>query len=225
MNSFQSKLDATIAAKPLLSHSFYTRWTKGELSFEELQGYAKEYYSFEKEFPRFLSAIHSRCENAEARKMLLENLCHEEQGEKNHPALWLDFAEGLGVARENVETHFHSDETEHLLRVFRKHTKSDTIADGLAALYAYEQQQPEVAGQKIDGLRRHYGVKDDATIAFFAAHQTYDVGHSQTEAKLLEVLCQDEASQARATSVVEEATAALYDFLDGVERRYGKIAA
>ena len=50
MSSFQSVLDATIAAKPLLSHSFYTRWQKGELSMEELRGYAKEYYSFEKEF-------------------------------------------------------------------------------------------------------------------------------------------------------------------------------
>ena len=225
MSSFQAKLDATIAAKPLLSHSFYTRWQKGELSMEELRGYAKEYYSFEKEFPRFLSAIHSRCENPVARQMLLENLCHEEQGEKNHPALWLDFAEGLGVARENVETHFHSDETEHLLRVFRKHSTSDNIADGLAALYAYEQQQPAVAEQKIDGLRRHYGVTEHSTTAFFEAHQTYDVGHSQTEARLLEVLCQDETSQARATAVVDEALGALYEFLDGVERRYGKIAA
>lgn len=225
MSSFQSRLEAVIASKPLLSHSFYTRWQKGELSAEELRGYAKEYYAFEKEFPRFLSAIHSRCANAEARKMLLENLCHEEQGEKNHPALWLDFAEGLGVAKENVETHFHSDETEHLLRVFRKHSTSDTIADGIAALYAYEKQQPAVAEQKIDGLQRFYGVKDEATVAFFKAHQHYDVGHSQTEANLLDVLCQDQASQDRAATVVEETLGALYDFLDGVERRYGRVAA
>ena len=220
MQSLQTHLDQIIQQKPMLSHSFYTRWQAGELTREELKGYAKEYYQFEKEFPRFLSAIHSRCEDANLRRQLLDNLMHEEHGEENHPELWLRFAEGVGADRESVKGHFHSDETEQLLRVFRKHSQSGNVIDGLAALYAYERQQPEVAGQKIEGLRKFYGATDESTVAFFKAHQTYDVHHSATESKLLEELCVDEESKARAARVVQETLDALYDFLDGVERRY-----
>lgn len=197
----------------------------GELSREELQGYAKEYYAFEREFPRFLSSIHSKLDDIEMRQHLLENLIHEERGESNHPELWLQFAEGMGVARDEMQTHFRSDETEHLMRVFRKHAHSPNPIDGLAALYAYERQQPDVARQKIDGLQKFYGVNDDATVAFFKTHQTYDVFHSETEMNLLDRLCgDDEAAKERALSVAEETLDALYDFLDGVERRYRKAA-
>lgn len=224
MPSFIARLDDQIQTKPLLQHSFYVRWQEGRVSMEELQGYAKEYYPFEREFPRFVSAIHSRCESPALRQQLLENLVHEERGEKNHRELWLRFGEGLGVRRDQAEEHFHSDETEFLLRTFRKHTTSENPIDGLAALYAYERQQPEVAGTKIEGLERHYNVTSDSALEFFRAHQVYDVEHSKTEGELLMELCKDEASQKRALEVVAETCGALYEFLDGVERRYRKAA-
>ena len=167
MQTLRSRLEEKIQKRHMLGHSFYTRWQAGKLSREELQGYAKEYYSFEKEFPRFLSAIHTQCEDLEMRQLLLENLIHEEKGEENHPELWLRFAEGLGVNRDEVKSHFRSDETENLLRVFRKHASSPDIAAGLAALYSYERQQPDVARQKIDGLRGFYGITEDSAVAFF----------------------------------------------------------
>lgn len=219
---FISRLDQQIQKRPLLEHCFYLRWQEGRVSMGELQGYVKEYYPFEREFPRFVSAIHSRCEKPELRSQLLENLVHEERGEKNHRELWLRFGEGLGVRREEMEEHFHSDETEFLLRTFRRHVTSDNPVDGLAALYAYERQQPEVAGNKISGLERHYGVTSERALEFFRAHQKYDVEHAQTEGRLLSELCPDEASKTRALQVVEQTCQALYEFLDGVERRYRK---
>jgi pyrroloquinoline-quinone synthase len=224
MQSFISSLNREIAKMPLLKHSFYVRWQEGKVSLSELQGYAKEYYPFEKEFPCFVSAIHSRSENTELRHALLQNLIHEENGPMNHRELWLQFAEGLGVRREDAEAHFRSDETEHLLRVFRKAANSGNPIDGLSALYAYEAQQPEVAATKIDGLIRHYDVTSDSALKFFRAHQVYDVEHSATEGKLLESLCRDEASKQRAIQAVEDTCRALYEFLDGVERRYFKAA-
>lgn len=220
MNNLRAKLEEKIQQKHMLAHSFYTRWQAGKLSKEELQGYAKEYYAFEKEFPRFLSSMHSRCEDAEIRKGLLENLIHEEHGTENHPELWLRFAEGLGVSREEVKGHFHSDETEHLLKVIRKHCSSENIADGVAALYAYERQQPDVARQKIDGLKSFYNLTDDNAVQFFRAHQHYDVFHAETEANILQKMCEDSSAEDRAVGVVGEVVQALYEFLDGVEKRY-----
>ncbi len=152
--------------------------------------------------------------------MLLENLMHEEHGPDNHPELWLRFAEGLGLEREQVKKHFHSDETEQLLRVFRKHVTSSNPIDGIAALYAYERQQPDVARQKIDGLKAFYSVTDEGTVAFFRAHQTYDVFHAETEMEILNRLCQTPEDEERALTAAQEVLDALYDFLDGVERRY-----
>lgn len=208
----------------MLAHSFYRRWQSGQLSREELQGYAKEYYRFENEFPRFLSSLHSRCEERELRQMLLDNLIDEERGADNHPELWLRFAEGMGVARGDVKSHFHSDETEHLVRTFRKNVASGDPIEGLATLYAYERQQPDVARQKVDGLRCFYNVTDENTVAFFKAHQSYDVFHAEGEIDLLAKLCDTEEKQERALKAAQETLDALYDFLDGIERRYKNAA-
>jgi pyrroloquinoline-quinone synthase len=224
MHTLRAKLEEKIQQKHMLAHGFYRRWQAGQLSKDELQGYSKEYYSFESEFPRYISALHSHCEDIETRQHLLENLNDEERGELNHPELWLRFAEGLGVNRADVKEHFRSDETEHLLRTFRKFTNSGNPIDGLAALYAYERQQPDVARQKIEGLRAFYNITEDSTVAFFKAHQAYDVFHAETEISLLDKLCKTEADEARAIAVAEETLSALYDFLDGIERRY-KLAA
>ena len=220
MHDLSLQLNDAISRQPLLCHEFYVRWQEGTLSREELQGYAKEYYAFESEFPRFISSVHSKLKNPEHRRALLENLIHEEQGGENHPELWLQFAEGLGVDRSEVKSHFHSDETEYLLRVFRKHAASSNPIDGLASLYAYEKQQPEVAKTKREGLKCFYGVTEPHAVAFFNAHEHYDIEHAGTELGILNDLCQDDFSDTRATEIVNETTHALYEFLDGVTRRY-----
>ncbi len=224
MQSLRLRLEERIQKKHLLSHPWYVKWQAGKLTKGELQGYAKEYYHFEKEFPRFISAIHSRCEDLNTRQLLLENLIDEERGHENHPELWLRFAEGLGMSREDVKNHFYSDETQHLLSVMRKHTTSANLIDGLAALYAYERQQPDVVRQKAEGLKNFYGICDERPVEFFRAHQNVDVYHAEAEVRSLEKLCQDENSIARAESVVQETLDTLYDFLDGVDKRYAQAA-
>ncbi len=225
MGHLRIQLEAKIQARHLLGHSFYTRWQAGQLSHEELQGYAKEYYSFEKEFPRFLSAIHSRCEDPGVRAALAENLSHEEQGDDNHPELWLRFAEALGVSRDEVTTHFHSDETENLLRVFRNTCQSNDVVEGLAAVYAYERQQPDVARQKKEGLKCFYGLTDERSVSFFTAHQHYDVIHAEHEMNGLEKLCTDERGEQKALVAAGLSLEAWHEFLTGVEKRYGKPGA
>ena len=95
-------LDSMVFERSLLKHPFYQAWTAGTLSLERLQNYAVEYYPHVAAFPRYLSAIHSRCADIVTRQALLENLIEEERGVKNHPELWLRFAEAIGVPRERV---------------------------------------------------------------------------------------------------------------------------
>ena len=96
------EVDRRIDARSLLTHPFYTKWQEGTLHMEALQEYARQYYAFESSFPRFLSALHSRTEEATVRQRILENLWDEEHGNNNHAEMWLQFAEGIGVSRESV---------------------------------------------------------------------------------------------------------------------------
>ena len=98
MNQHLDKIDNDIAAKHLLKHPFYLAWTRGELSREALSDYARQYYHHVAAFPTYLSAMHAKCDNQSTRKELLNNLIDEEAGSPNHPELWLNFAEGLGVS-------------------------------------------------------------------------------------------------------------------------------
>src|ERR1051325_9022371 len=80
-------LDREIAARRLLDHPFYQRWTAGTLTLDELREYARQYYHYAVAFPTFLSAMHSHVPDVATRQLLLESLMEEERGRENHPEL------------------------------------------------------------------------------------------------------------------------------------------
>ena len=101
-NETITSLNSLSAELSLLKHPFYQAWTAGTLTADRLRNYAVQYYRHVAAFPRYLSGLHSRCEDLETRQLLLENLVDEERGRDNHPELWLQFAEALGLTREKV---------------------------------------------------------------------------------------------------------------------------
>ncbi len=208
-----SRLQQIIAEFNLLKHKFYQAWSNGELSRDILQRYAAQYYHQVQSFPRFLSYIHAGCDKIEARKVVLQNLVDEEIHGTDHPTLWRQFAEGLGVSRESVINEKPIAETQTMVDTFYELAKRDW-RDGLCALYAYESQIPEISVSKIDGLKRFYGIHDERTLEFFTAHQAYDVEHANQVAGLIERYVEPE----RAEQATREAAAVLWRFLDGMCR-------
>ena len=205
------EVDRRIDARHLLTHPFYTKWVAGELPKAAIQEYARQYFAFESNFPRFLSAIHSRTEDPGARQHVLENLWDEEHGEENHRELWLRFAEGVGVSREDVMSARLNPATEALVETY--HDASEDPAAGIAAIHAYERQVPEVAGAKIGGLAAHYGVDDPQTIAFWKIHQSLDVEHADAEREILADLDEDAVIEG-----TDRALEAWWRFLDAVDQ-------
>ena len=206
----------TVEGKHLLQHSFYQRWSAGELTREELSEYAREYYHYTLAFPTFLSAVHSQSGDLALRQSVLENLIEEERGEENHPELWLRFCDALGLDRDAVLTSSPSAPTRQLIEVMRTLCRDGDSHEGLAALYAYESQVPAVAHTKIEGLRKFYGIEDSRDISFFTTHLVADVLHAQTSEEWLGRLCDTDARKQSATAAVEATLEALYGFLDGV---------
>ena len=211
-------LDSMTAKRSLLSHPFYQAWTAGTLSKERLQNYAIEYYPHVAAFPRYLSAIHSRCADIATRQAILENLIEEERGTENHPELWLRFAEGLGVSRERVldSDARRSAASADLVRTFTELAENSHLPSGLAALYVYESQIPAVATAKIDGLKRFYGVTDERAFQFFSVHEQADVWHARAGASLIERHAVDEHDTALAAAAAGRALNALWAMLDAV---------
>ena len=119
MNTHLDKIDNDIADKNLLKHPFYLAWTRGELSKNALTDYAKQYYHHVGAFPTYLSAVHAKCDDQATRKQLLDNLIDEEAGSPNHPELWLQFAECLGVSKADAQSTEKWNETQNLIETFR----------------------------------------------------------------------------------------------------------
>lgn len=217
---FLKRLDETIARRALLTHPFYQLWNEGALSTEALREYVKQYYAHVRVFPRYVSAAHSACDDIRVRQLLLENLIDEDQGDKNHPELWMRFADGLGVDRDAVRGAALLEKTSQSVDTMTRLTRSDDFRDGLAALYAYESQVPMVALTKRQGLAKFYALDDARAVEFFTVHEGADVVHSQVERDLLVEHCGTEAQQERAIAVAGEAAGALWHFLDGVYEAY-----
>ena len=207
-------LDSMISERSLLKHPFYQAWTAGTLSIERLQNYAVEYYPHVAAFPRYVSAIHSRCADIATRQALLENLIEEERGAENHPELWLRFAEAIGVPRERVLDSTTSASSTGLVDEFTRLAESAHVPSGLAALYAYESQIPPVATAKIDGLKRFYGVTDERGLSFFRVHEMADVWHARTGAELIARHCATDHDRELALDAGNRVLSALWSLLD-----------
>jgi len=218
--NFIDKIDNLIEKQHLLNHSFYKAWNAGELPKETIREYAAQYFQHVSLFPRYLSAIHSNCDDIKTRQLLLENLNEEEQGKENHPELWMRFAEGMGNTRKDVSETDPIKETEELVKIFKKLSKSEKYHIGLAALYCYESMQPEISETKKDGLQKFYNINDEDTLKFFTVHMHADKWHRKVVRNIIKKVADSKSKQNEMTKSVESALKALNNFLTGMERVY-----
>jgi pyrroloquinoline-quinone synthase len=209
----EERIQRLIDERALLKHPFYAAWTAGTLPLEGLREYARQYYHFEAAFPRFLSAIHARTESLEVRQLLLDNLWDEEHGDRNHIALWLEFAAALGLDPEDVRRSQPNAATRALIDHFFTVCRERPVAEALAALYAFEGQVPRLAWQTMKGLTEHYDMEPDQ-FEFFSVHLVADVSHGGAELAAIRATAGDD------DAVIEAARAAceqLLVFLDGCQ--------
>jgi pyrroloquinoline-quinone synthase len=182
------EIDADIRARHLLKHPFYSAWSRGEIPLSTLAEYARQYYQFESNFPRYVGATYAQLTDPSQRRVLLENLMDEEGRPPTHPELWLDFAASVGASSRSVQAARPSESMQHLLNVYERATLKGTAPSGLGALYAYESIFPEVAAEKSRGLRDHYSIRSRAAHEFFRVHSFADMAHSAAERRVMQSL-------------------------------------
>ena len=222
--TLHQQLQTIISERHLLKHPFYIAWTQGKLTRNHLKHYAEQYFHHVLAFPTYISAVHFNTPHLNGditvRQEILENLISEERGEKNHPTLWKNFALALGSSETELKTTKMLETTENLINTFRHLCIQSPFYAGLAVLYVYESQIPEVAGVKIDGLQQFYGMNNAQDYEFFTVHQTADIYHAESEMQLIETHASTEEQANEVLNAARIAADALWQFLDGIYQKY-----
>lgn len=217
-NSAQPKtvlemLDALIERHHLLKHPFYRAWTEGSLPMESLQVYAEQYYQHVRAFPDNLKQLSARADGKLA-ELVAENISEELNPEAPHPVLWRQFAYSLGVSDAALDRARPYPGVAALLDTYEEISSQGSAAQTVACFYAYEAQVPEIATQKISGLRRFYGITEPRALAYFTVHEKADVRHRAAWRSWLEN--DKEADSFRVLCAAERSLKALWGALDAV---------
>jgi pyrroloquinoline-quinone synthase len=195
-------LDSLIEQHHLLKHPFYRAWTEGSLPMESLQTYAVQYYHHVRAFPENLKQLSARS-TGKLTEIIDDNISEELNPAAPHPLLWRQFAESLGVSESEMDSARPFPGIAALLDSYDEIVSQGTMAQAVACFYAYEAQVPEIATQKMAGLRRFYGITEPRALAYFAVHEEADVRHraawrnwlaSEKDADSFGVLCAAERS-------------------------------
>jgi pyrroloquinoline-quinone synthase len=197
-------LQARLEGRRLLDHPFYRRWSRGEVSIEELRAYAAQYRHFEAALPGHLRTVADTATDGALREQALRNL----DDEQTHLALFDEFTSALGGEAETAPTSV-SPAMADLLDVYRR-AAARSAAEGFAALLAYETQSAGVAASKAAGLREH-GILDGDGLGFWDLHATLDADHA---AWAVDVLSRSDAAMSVLADTIGSAAEAWWVFLD-----------
>jgi pyrroloquinoline-quinone synthase len=213
------KLDSLIRSHSILRHPFYQAWQQGALTRGQLAVYATHYYPHVVAFPRYLEAAVAGAADPAIRSELTGNLHDELTTPKPHHEMWLDFAASVGADLARIDA-APSNASVETVRTFAALTEMST-AEAVAALYAYESQQPHVAREKASGLREHFGISSASALAYFDVHASIDVDHCQGERDALGRCLDAGASPEAMMTAAHEALRAYWKLLDGISEEAG----
>lgn len=211
--SFMESLDALVEKYRLLKHPFYRAWTEGKLSKASLRLYAEQYYQQVRAFPENLKRVAERT-SGPVKKLVKANLAEELDPVRPHPSLWRQFARSVGASEAALDSAHPFPGIAALLDTFDEISSQGSPAEAIAAFYAYEAQVPEIATQKISGLRRFYGITDPQALAYFAVHEEADVRHRAVWREWL--AGQKELDTVGALCAAERGLKALWGALDAI---------
>ncbi len=204
-----TEIEAVRRRHDVLTHSFYERWSAGELTRDELAVYAGEYR-------HAVTALAAASSNAAtlAEPELRSGLEAHAREEASHVELWDGFAAAVGGELDREP----APETVACARDWAGGDRS--FLGALVALYAIESAQPAISETKRAGLIEHYGIEDGPGTAYFTLHAELDHEHAAAARALIEPRLAG-ADRDALIAEAERVLKANWDLLDGVERLNG----
>lgn len=203
---FWTRLGQVARKHDVLRHSFYERWSAGELSSSELAAYSGQYRHV---VVALADAAESAARQAEpsAHRQLVGHAAEE----ASHIALWDEFVDAVGGDRAAPPT----PETADCVQAWAG-GEARGLLPTLVAMYAIESAQPAISMTKRAGLVERYGI-DGRGLAYFELHERLDVEHAAATRALID----ERLPGADGEPLLKEAErvlAANWRLLDGVDR-------
>ncbi len=222
----ESLMGEVRAGRSFGGHPLWFRIQEGRLSRKGMQGFARQFFLQVLEFPRAVSALHSRCLDLDERRKLAESVYEEETGKlsgsKPHPELFIDFAVGVGLRREEVLTAEPLPSTAALIHWFEYSTKVLSFLEGVAAInLAAEGQVVGAFGPFARALQKHYGLSE-SEVAFWDIHELADAEHSDVGDHIVVKHATTDERQTVIRRVVKTSLAMWWQFFEGMDRAYGQ---
>ena len=213
------------AGRSFGGHPLWFKIAEGRLSRAGLGHFAEQFFLQVVEFPRAVSALHSRCPDLGERLKLAESLYEEEtgrlSGSKAHPELFLDFAAGVGVPRARMLAGEPLPSTAALIHWFEYSTKLLPFHEGVAAInLAAEGQVVGAFGPFARALQKHYGL-DATAVAFWDVHEQADAEHSDVGDHIVLRWATTEERRAAVLRAVRTSLGMWWQFFEGMDRRFG----
>jgi pyrroloquinoline-quinone synthase len=182
---------------------------EGRLRREQMRLWAAQLYLLTRTGPRFLSAIHSNCDDFEAAAWLVQNL-YEEYGEmhdgRDHPSLCRNFGRALGMTVEELEAGPILECTHRFIGYAFDVTRRKSYVEAMAAIgVALEGVSARGAPMVGAALRQHYGFTEH-DIEFFTEHAGADVEHSDRTLALVIRHARTPEQRRRVKAAVREMT-------------------
>ncbi|HEX4735313.1 MAG TPA: iron-containing redox enzyme family protein [Thermoleophilaceae bacterium] len=197
---FFAELDAVRERWNVLNHPFYTRWSEGTLTRDELA-----YYSGQYRHAVVALAVATRA--AADAEPALEPHALEEAA---HVDLWDGFVSAVGGDSDAAP----APETASCAQAW---AKDGSLLETLVGIYAIEAAQPAISATKASGLRERYGIDSSSATAYFDLHEHLDLEHADAgRAFIAERL--DGAEQPKLVARAEDVLRANWELLDGIER-------
>ena len=217
-SSFRTKLEAAANRRHSSVHPFTEKWERGELSREQLAGWASQHYQYVSQFSRWCAAVYAECPHEDARDFLLENIIEEDSGTK-HVELLIRFALACGVSRSEVVNARQLPATRGLTAWCHEaaHRPFHEAAAGL--LVGLESQVPAISRRQLAPLKDPYGFNDHE-VEFFAVHIEADQVHGERGYQLVDKHCTTPEMQAQALEAVRQATEMRWQYMTGLYRVY-----
>jgi pyrroloquinoline-quinone synthase len=196
-----SRLADVHARWNVLEHPFYERWSRGDLTRDELALYAGQYRH----------AVVALADATGAAARLEPSLAAHAGEEAAHIALWDAFADAAGTDGPRPA----EPETEACAGSWAGEGRD--LLGHLVALYAIESAQPAISRVKADGLREHYGFRAGPGTAYFELHAERDREHADEGRALISERL-DGADEDALVAEAERVLRGNWLLLDGVER-------
>jgi pyrroloquinoline-quinone synthase len=204
---FFTSLDELIERRSVLRHPFYTRWSAGELTIEELADYSGQY----RHAVTALAAASARAAELADDEQTRAELEGHAAEELAHVELWDSFMAAVGGGGDDRPT----PESEHCAATWAG-ARDRELLPTLVALYVIESSQPAIAATKRQGLAEHYAITGKGA-SYFELHEQRDVEHARAARELIEARL-DVSDQQPLLAEAERVLDANWLLLDGVER-------